>query len=70
MRTQPLRESRKIKGRFVSATADSITLVLKDGQRAPCTRQDVRKVLDLASGQAKRKPGWIALAGCVLRLRS
>ena len=28
-------QSRRIKGRFVSATADSITLVLKTGRRAP-----------------------------------
>ena len=39
------RENRRIKGRFGSATADSITLVLKDGQTRTVQKQAVRKVL-------------------------
>ena len=52
--------SRRIKGRFVSATADSITLVLKDGQTRTVHKQDVRKVRTWRPFK-KRKPGWIAL---------
>ena len=52
--------SRRIKGRFVSATPDSITLVLKDGQTRTVHKQDVRKVLTRRPFK-KRKPGWIAL---------
>ena len=52
--------SRRIKGRFVSATADSITLVLKDGQTRTLHKQDVRKVRTWRPVK-KRKPGWIAL---------
>lgn len=52
--------SRRIKGRFVSATADSITLVLKDGQTRTIHKQDVRKVRTWRPVE-KRKPGWIAL---------
>ena len=37
--------SRKIKGRFDSAAADSITLKLKDGQTRTLEKQAVRKVL-------------------------
>ncbi len=39
------RGNEKIKGRFESATADSITLVLKDGQTRTVQKQAVRKVL-------------------------
>ena len=52
--------SRKIKGRFDSAAADSITLVLKDGQTRTVQKQAVRKVLTRRPF-SKRKPGWIAL---------
>ena len=52
--------SRRIKGRFVSATADSITLVLKSGQTRTVHKQDVRKVRTWRPVE-KRKPGWIAL---------
>ena len=55
------RESRRIKGRFDSATADSITLVLKDGQTRTVRKQAVRKVLTYRPF-AKRWPGWVALA--------
>ena len=51
---------RRIKGRFVSATADSITLVLKDGQTRTIHKHDVRKVRTWRPVK-KRKPGWIAL---------
>ena len=53
-------ESRRIKGRFVSATADSITLRLKSGQTRTVHKQDVRKVR-IWRPVKKRKPGWIAL---------
>ena len=52
--------SRRIKGRFVSATADSITLRPKDGQTRAVDRQAVRKVL-IRRSFAKRWPGWVAL---------
>ena len=52
--------SRKIKGRFDSAAADSITLKLKDGQTRTLEKQAVRKVLTRRPF-SKRKPGWIAL---------
>ena len=51
--------SRKIKGRFESAAADSITLKLKDGQTRTLEKQAVRKVLTRRPF-SKRKPGWIA----------
>ena len=52
--------SRKIKGRFDSAAADSITLKLKDGQTRTLEKQAVHKVLTRRPF-SKRKPGWIAL---------
>ena len=52
--------SRKIKGRFDSATDGSITLRLKDGQTRTLEKQAVRKVLTRRPF-SKRKPGWIAL---------
>ena len=52
--------SRKIKGRFDSAAADSITLKLKDGQTRTLEKSDVRKVLTRRPF-AKRWPGWVAL---------
>ena len=54
------RENRRIKGRFDSATADSITLVLEDGQTRTFPKQAVRKVRTWRPVK-KRKPGWIAL---------
>ena len=39
------RESRKIKGRFLSATGDSVTLKLKDGQVETFQRKTIRKLL-------------------------
>ena len=54
------RESRRIKGRFDAATADSITLVIEDGQTRTFPKQAVRKVLTYRPF-VKRKPGWIAL---------
>ena len=52
--------SRKIKGRFDSAAADSITLKLKDGQTRTLEKQAVRKVLTRRPF-SKRWPGWVAL---------
>ena len=52
--------SRKIKGRFDSAAADSITLKLKDGQTRTLEKSAVRKVLTRRPF-AKRWPGWVAL---------
>ena len=52
--------SRKIKGRFDSAEADSITLKLKDGQTRTLEKSAVRKVLTRRPF-AKRWPGWVAL---------
>ena len=52
----------KIKGRFVSATDDSITLRLRDGQTRTVGKQVVHKVLTRRPF-GKRKPGWFALAG-------
>ena len=52
--------SRKIKGRFNSAAADSITLKLKDGQTRTLEKQAVRKVLTRRPF-SKRWPGWVAL---------
>ena len=60
------RESRRIKGRFDSATADSITLVLEDGQTHTVRKQAVRKVRTWRPVK-KRTPGWVALViGAVL----
>ena len=60
------RGNRKIKGRFDSATADSITLKLKDGQTRTLEKQAVRKVLTRRPF-SKRWPGWVALGiGIVL----
>ena len=59
------RESRKIRGRFVSATADSITLRLKDGQTRSVQKTDVRKVLTYRPF-VKRWQGWIALGATSL----
>ena len=53
--------SRKIKGRFDSAAADSITLKLKDGQTRTLEKQAVRKVLTRRPF-SKRWPGWVAMA--------
>ena len=55
----------KIKGRFESATDESITLRLKDGQTHTLSKTGVRKVL-VPRPFAKRWPGWGTLAGSVL----
>ena len=54
------RRGRRIKGRFDSATADSITLVLEDGQTRTFPKTAVRKVL-IPRPFSKRTPGWITL---------
>ena len=54
------RESRKIRGRFHSVAADSITLKLKDGQMRTLEKQDVRKVR-IHRPYLHRWPGWAAL---------
>ena len=52
--------SRKIKGRFHSATGDSVTLKFKDGQTETFQRKDVRKLLNRVP-IVERWPGWVAL---------
>ena len=54
--------SRKVKGRFQSATADALTLMLKDGQARTLQKPTVRKVLTRRP-LSERWPGWTALAG-------
>ena len=63
------RGNRKIKGRFVSATADSIMLVLKDGQTRTVHKQAVRKVL-IYRPFGKRWQGWVALGATFLFLEA
>ena len=53
-------ESRRIKGRFHLATADSITLVIEDGQTRTFPKHAVRKVRTWRPVK-KRKPAWVAL---------
>ncbi len=55
------RGSWKIKGCLYSATTDSITLMLKNGQTRTFPKTAVRKVL-VPRPLKKRKPGWITLA--------
>jgi len=55
-----VRGGQKIKGRFNSATANSVTLRLKDGQTRTLEKSAVRKVLTLRPLK-KRWPGWVAL---------
>ena len=57
--------SRRIKGRFVSATDDFITLVLKSGQTRNVHKQDVRKVLTFRPF-GKRWQGWVAVVATFL----
>lgn len=52
--------SRKIRGRFHSAAADSITLKLEDGQMRTLEKQDVRRVR-IHRPYSHRWPGWAAL---------
>ena len=52
--------ARKIKGRFESATAESITLVLPDGQTRTFEKQTVSKIL-VRRPFAQRWPGWAAM---------
>ena len=52
--------ARKIKGRFLSATDDSVTLKLKGGQTETFQRKKVRNVL-AQRAFGKRWPGWLAL---------
>ena len=60
-------ENRRIKGRFVSATADSITLVLKDGQTRIFQKSAVRKVL-ISRPFKERWPGWVAMGVSIASL--
>ena len=57
--------SRRIKGRFDSATADSITLVLKSGQTRTFPKTAVRKVL-VHRPYVKRWQGWVAVVATFL----
>ena len=54
------RGRRKIQGRFHSATDDSITLTLKDGQTHTLQRSAVRKV------HTRRGKGWFPLGGYLM----
>ncbi len=63
------RESSKIRGRFVSATADSITLRLEDGQTRTVQKTAVRKVLAYRPF-VKRWQGWFALGAIFLFLEA
>lgn len=58
-------ESWKIKGRFESAKADSITLLLKDGQTRTYPKTAVHKVLTRRPYE-KRTLGWVALGATSL----
>ena len=62
-------ENRRVKGRFDSATADSITLMLKDGQTRTVEKPDVRRVLTYRPF-GKRWPGWVALGATFLFLEA
>ena len=53
------RGQRKIKGVFYSARAESVTLLLPNGQTRTLLKQDVRKVL-VRRPLKKRYQGWIA----------
>ena len=53
--------TRRIKGYFYSATDDSVTLTLKDGQRHTFSKWAVRKVL-VHRPLKKRYQGWITAA--------
>ena len=53
------RGKRKIKGRFHSARAESVTLLLPGGQTRTLRKQDVRKVL-VRRPFEKRYQGWVA----------
>ena len=55
----------RIKGRFDSATVDSITLVLQDGQTRIFQKSAVRKVL-ISRPFAKRWQGWVAVVATFL----
>ena len=59
--------NRKIKGRFESAPADSITLVFKDGQMRTVPKQAVQKVLTYRPFR-KRWPGWVAMGVSIVAM--
>ena len=58
-------ESWRIRGRFEAATADSITLRLKGGQKRTFQKSAVRKVLTYRPFK-KRTLGWVALGATSL----
>ena len=60
-------EERKVKGRFVSATVDSVTLELKDGRARTVQKDDIRKILRRRPFM-ERWPGWAALGVTVFAL--
>ena len=62
-------EDLMVKGRFESATAESITLMLRAGQTRTFKRQAVRKVL-VGRPFAKRWPGWASMAIAAVSLES
>ena len=57
---QASRVNRKIKGHFHSATAESITLLVPDGQLRTLQKEAVRKV-PVRRPFKKRYQGWITL---------
>lgn len=52
--------SLKMKGRFLAATNDSVTLKLEDGQTNTFQKKHIRKILAHRE-LGKRWPGWLAL---------
>ena len=59
-RDSTLKGTRKIKGRFLSATDDSVTLKLKGGQTETFQKETIRKVRTRRP-LGKRWQGWVAL---------
>ena len=62
---QARRGSRKIKGVFASATAESITVMTPDGQARTLDKKSVRTVL-IRRPWSKRYPGWFVLGGGIM----
>ena len=60
-----LRRGRRIKGRFDSATTDTITLMLKSGHTRTFPKMAVRKVL-VHRRYVKRWQGWVAVVATFL----
>ena len=61
------RGSHKIEGRFYSATDDSVTLTLPDGQSRTFQKQSVREFL-IHRPISKRWPGWLTWGVAVISI--